>query len=149
MEETTGVTTITGEGLILNFCGPVRGWGVLTPGIFCCRAPTLLITNCVNTPPGEGRTAIGLCAGTNAFRVVIVEVVVVLDDIVWEVDGEGNWVRGILDAATLALDATLEMTVLRVERSRTEGRNLPVIYAASLLAGCNAPICPNSNLACG
>lgn len=56
-EETTGVTTITGEGLILNFCGPVRGWGVLTPGIFCCRAPTLLITNCVNTPPGEGRAA--------------------------------------------------------------------------------------------
>ena len=34
---------------------------------------------------------------------------------------------GFLDAATLALDATLEMTVLRVERSRTEGRNLPVI----------------------
>ena len=51
------MTTITGEGLILNFCGPVRGWGVLTPGIFCCRAPTLLITNCVNTPPGEGRAA--------------------------------------------------------------------------------------------
>ena len=53
--------------------------------------------------------------------------VVLEEDAVLEVDVEGNRVRGFLDAATLALDATLEMTVLRVERSRTEGRNLPVI----------------------
>lgn len=54
---TTGVTTIIGVGLILSFCGPDRGWHVLTEGIFCCRTPTLFITNFVNTPPGEGRAA--------------------------------------------------------------------------------------------
>lgn len=35
----------SGADLILNFCGPVRSWGVLTPGIFCCRAPTAFIIN--------------------------------------------------------------------------------------------------------
>lgn len=101
---------------------------MLTPGIFCCRAPTLLITNCVNTPPGEGRAAIGLFAVTNAFRFFPERFAVVPEEEVnLELDVEGNRVRGFLDAATLAFDATLEMTVLRVERSRTEGRNLPVI----------------------
>lgn len=52
---------------------------------------------------------------------------VLVEDVILELDVEGSRVRGFLDAATLALDATLEMTVLRVERSRTEGRNLPVI----------------------
>lgn len=87
----------------------------------------MLITNCVNTPPGEGRAAIGLFAGTNAFRFFPERFVAGPEDAILELDVEGNRVRGFLDAATLALDATLEMTVLRVERSRTEGRNLPVI----------------------
>lgn len=87
----------------------------------------MLITNCVNTPPGEGRAAIGLFAGTNAFGFFPERFVVGPEDAILELDVEGNRVRGFLDAATLALDATLEMTVLRVERSRTEGRNLPVI----------------------
>lgn len=55
-EGTTGATTIIGVGLILNFCGFDRGWRAPGRGI-CCRAPALFITNCVNTPPGEGRAA--------------------------------------------------------------------------------------------
>ena len=76
----------------------------------------------------QSNLPIGLFAGTNAFRFFPGRFVVVPeDDAILELDVEGNRVRGFLDAATLALDATLEMTVLRVERSRTEGRNLPVI----------------------
>lgn len=76
----------------------------------------------------QSNLPIGLFAGTNAFRFFPGRFVVAPEeDAVLQLDVEGNRVRGFLDAATLALDATLEMTVLRVERSRTEGRNLPVI----------------------
>lgn len=49
--------TVIGVGLILSNCRLEAGWRVLAPGIFCCRAPALFITNLVNTPPGEGRAA--------------------------------------------------------------------------------------------
>lgn len=42
---TTFVPKESGADLILNICGPVRGCGVLIPGIFCCRAPTALTTS--------------------------------------------------------------------------------------------------------
>lgn len=74
-----------------------------------------------------GAFSIGLLAGTNAFRFFPGRFAVAPEEADLELDVEGNRVRGFLDAATLAFDATLEMTVLRVERSRTEGRNLPVI----------------------
>lgn len=56
-EGTTGAITVMGVGLILRNCRPEAAWRVLAPGIFCCRAPALLITNWANTPPGEGRAA--------------------------------------------------------------------------------------------
>lgn len=117
------MTTIIGVGLILNFCGPDRGWHVLTEGIFCCRAPTLFITNFVNTPPGEGRAAICLSGGIRAFRVVTLGFeVVLMEDVVLGADVVGTWTDGVPEA----LDATLEITVLRVEISSTVGRSLPV-----------------------
>lgn len=52
-------------------------------------------------------TTIGLFAGTNAFGFFPGRFVVVPEeDAVLELDVEGNRVRGFLDAATLALDAT-------------------------------------------
>ena len=42
---TTFVPKESGEDLILNICGPVKGCGVLIPGIFCCKAPTALTTS--------------------------------------------------------------------------------------------------------
>lgn len=69
-----------------------------------------------------------LCAGTWVFRVVTVGVEVVLvEDVVLGVDVVGTWTDGVPEAAALALDATLEITVLRVEISSTVGRSLPVI----------------------
>lgn len=56
-EGAMGAITVTGVGLILSNCRPEAAWRVLAPGIFCCRAPTLFITNWANTPPGDGRAA--------------------------------------------------------------------------------------------
>lgn len=56
-EGATGAITVIGVGLILRNCRPETAWRVLAPGIFCCRAPSLFITNWANTPPGEGRAA--------------------------------------------------------------------------------------------
>lgn len=57
-EGATGAITVIGAGLILRNCRPEAAWRVLAPGIFCCRAPALFITNWANTPPGEGRAAL-------------------------------------------------------------------------------------------
>lgn len=56
-EGAMGAITVIGVGLILRNCRPEAAWRVLAPGIFCCRAPALFITNWANTPPGEGRAA--------------------------------------------------------------------------------------------
>lgn len=50
-----------------------------------------------------------------------------VEDVVLGVDVVGTWTDGVPEAAALALDATLEITVLRVEISSTVGRSLPVI----------------------
>lgn len=52
---------------------------------------------------------------------MLVEDVVLGDDVV------GTWADGVPEAAALALDATLEITVLRDEISSTVGCSLPVI----------------------
>lgn len=54
-EVTALVLGDSGADIILNFSGPVRGWGVLTPGIFCCRAPTAFIINSEGKLSNDGR----------------------------------------------------------------------------------------------
>lgn len=50
-----------------------------------------------------------------------------VEDVVLGVDVVGTWTDGVPEAAALALDATLEITALRVETPSTVGRSLPVI----------------------
>lgn len=50
-----------------------------------------------------------------------------VEDVVLGVDVVGPWTDGVPEEGVLALDATLEITVLRAAISRTVGCSLPVI----------------------